>query len=776
MNMEYRNQDLLDQAAEAGIETYSLHLVLKTSLAEVKSYADVDMEELFAPAGTVHVSTEDAGATLSEKLAFVEEQIKAGNRQPEFLEVFKTIVFEILRQPDNSPFLTWLRRYMNYRWEGEPFSEDMFETYNSAFQKVREKGLVAPNNFFATFAAMLASSGQYDRMRSAIEMLPTTANLDGYLGLRVALSDLDIVSAKDDGDKNLLNRLQENERLFERLVHEAEGSVLIVGNGPQEVGKGRGAEVDSAGLVVRFNTFSTEYPYSEDYGTKTDVWVRMVPHPYVRFAPDPRSLKQVMITGANRLYRNYNNWDWFRVNINRLPGLGFTPSRPYVELAEKLGSIPTSGLLLSYMLYKLTGPLSRDQVLGCSFVNPEENQSDLYHYSDARSGWSKRHAVAREKDFFQKLVRLDDRKTYYTPVRAGARTIAPAAATMNLTTKSTASDWTARKFLQGYDQIFTTSEGLTEYMVGGKSFLKLTPEVQKALEPSDNALVIGFGLRGSGKKALSVAETQGVDKALAEYGLISGLNIPSKSGFKFSLMLDDLGIFFDTTKRSRAEQLILDGEPDKDMLTRAKALIDKIVDHNIVKYNDAPMVDFKEGAGQRRILVMDQTSGDLSISLGQCENYTFEGMLQHALDQKDAHVFLKLHPETVQGVKGANFDLDRLKEHPNLTLISENCNAMHLIKQMDEVYVMTSGAGLEALMAGKKVTCFGVPFYAGWGLTTDMQPFANPRTSRTLEEIVSAVFLRQTLWFDPVTHTECEVEQCLDRVLQLRPHTAPVRT
>ena len=181
MNMEYRNQDLLDQAAEAGIETYSLHLVLKTSLAEVKSYADVDMEELFAPAGTVHVSTEDAGATLSEKLAFVEEQIKAGNRQPEFLEVFKTIVFEILRQPDNSPFLTWLRRYMNYRWEGEPFSEDMFETYNSAFQKVREKGLVAPNNFFATFAAMLASSGQYDRMRSAIEMLPTTANLDGYL-------------------------------------------------------------------------------------------------------------------------------------------------------------------------------------------------------------------------------------------------------------------------------------------------------------------------------------------------------------------------------------------------------------------------------------------------------------------------------------------------------------------------------------------------------------------------------------------------------------------
>ena len=195
-------------------------------------------------------------------------------------------------------------------------------------------------------------------------------------------------------------------------------------------------------------------------------------------------------------------------------------------------------------------------------------------------------------------------------------------------------------------------------------------------------------------------------------------------------------------------------------------MISTIVENNIVKYNDAPLKLFNQGAGKRRILVMDQTSGDMSIELGQCAKYSFKDMLRHALSEKDAHVFLKLHPETVQGVKEANFDFKTLRDLSNLTLITENCNAMHLIKQVDEVYVMTSGAGLEALMAGKAVTCFGVPFYSGWGLTTDMQSFNNPRVKRRLEDIVAAVFLKQTLWYDLETREECSAEKSLSRLLE----------
>ena len=40
---------------------------------------------------------------------------------------------------------------------------------------------------------------------------------------------------------------------------------------------------------------------------------------------------------------------------------------------------------------------------------------------------------------------------------------------------------------------------------------------------------------------------------------------------------------------------------------------------------------------------------------------------------------------------------------------------------MDRVYVVSSTMGFEALLAGKSVTCFGMPWYAGWGATDDRQ-------------------------------------------------------
>jgi capsular polysaccharide export protein len=45
-----------------------------------------------------------------------------------------------------------------------------------------------------------------------------------------------------------------------------------------------------------------------------------------------------------------------------------------------------------------------------------------------------------------------------------------------------------------------------------------------------------------------------------------------------------------------------------------------------------------------------------------------------------------------------------------------------LIAMADELHVNSSLAGFEALLRGKPVTVHGVPFYAGWGLTTDRGP------------------------------------------------------
>ena len=48
-------------------------------------------------------------------------------------------------------------------------------------------------------------------------------------------------------------------------------SIAIVGNGPYEIGSGKGDEIDAHDIVVRFNTYNTSQNYTKDYGKKTNI-------------------------------------------------------------------------------------------------------------------------------------------------------------------------------------------------------------------------------------------------------------------------------------------------------------------------------------------------------------------------------------------------------------------------------------------------------------------------------------------------------------------------
>ena len=73
--------------------------------------------------------------------------------------------------------------------------------------------------------------------------------------------------------------------------------------------------------------------------------------------------------------------------------------------------------------------------------------------------------------------------------------------------------------------------------------------------------------------------------------------------------------------------------------------------------------------------------------------------------------------------------------------------------------------GFEALLRGKRVTCLGTPFYAGWGLTDDR---AMPITRRTatpdLTALVHAVLIDYPRYFDPKTGLPCPVEIVVERL------------
>jgi capsular polysaccharide export protein len=93
-----------------------------------------------------------------------------------------------------------------------------------------------------------------------------------------------------------------------------------------------------------------------------------------------------------------------------------------------------------------------------------------------------------------------------------------------------------------------------------------------------------------------------------------------------------------------------------------------------------------------------------------------------------------------------------------------------LIETVDEVHVNTSLAGFEALLRDKPVTTHGVPFYAGWGLTTDLGPVPSRRTTRrNIDELVAAALLLYPRYLDPVTGLPCPAEIAVARLSSSEP-------
>ncbi|MBK8579299.1 MAG: hypothetical protein IPN78_14060, partial [Candidatus Accumulibacter sp.] len=84
----------------------------------------------------------------------------------------------------------------------------------------------------------------------------------------------------------------------------------------------------------------------------------------------------------------------------------------------------------------------------------------------------------------------------------------------------------------------------------------------------------------------------------------------------------------------------------------------------------------------------------------------------------------------------------------------------------------TSLTGFEALLRGKSVTCYGQPFYSGWGLTVDVVP--NPRRVRRLllDELVAGALIEYPVYLSRQGVDLITPEQALDELLDGEPVAA----
>jgi capsular polysaccharide export protein len=95
---------------------------------------------------------------------------------------------------------------------------------------------------------------------------------------------------------------------------------------------------------------------------------------------------------------------------------------------------------------------------------------------------------------------------------------------------------------------------------------------------------------------------------------------------------------------------------------------------------------------------------------------------------------------------------------------------LSLVDVADEVHTLSSLAGFDALLRGKAVFTYGLPFYAGWGLTHDaLAPVPWRHRTLTLDMLCAGALLHYPLYWDWRTRLFTTPEAVVD---QLAPEAA----
>ena len=234
-----------------------------------------------------------------------------------------------------------------------------------------------------------------------------------------------------------------------------------------------------------------------------------------------------------------------------------------------------------------------------------------------------------------------------------------------------------------------------------------------------------------------------------------------------SLVLDDLGIYYDPARESRLERLIAaSGDLRPDELARAERLRRALVARGVTKYN--PGGAHPELPAGHRVLVAGQVEDDASIRFGAGEVSTNLGLLRAARDANPGAVILyKPHPDVEAGLRPGRIAPEEAAALADAVL--DRADPGPLLAEVDEVWTLTSGLGFEALLRGVAVVTLGAPFYAGWGLTRDLGPVPPRRRARApLDGLVHAALIAYPRYLDPVSGRPCSPEVALERLAEGR--------
>ncbi|MFX1671541.1 capsular biosynthesis protein [Paraburkholderia sp. A2WS-5] len=212
-----------------------------------------------------------------------------------------------------------------------------------------------------------------------------------------------------------------------------------------------------------------------------------------------------------------------------------------------------------------------------------------------------------------------------------------------------------------------------------------------------------------------------------EDGFLHSTGLGSDHIAPCSQIIDRRGLYFDPSRPSDLTVILNETAFTDVELARARQLRGEITRLGLTKYNlgrRKPV--WRPPAGKRVVLVPGQVADDASIRLGTRGITTAEQLLREVRAQRpDGFVVYKPHPDVLSGNRQGLIQAATLAD-----VVEQDSDLISLIEVADEVHTLSSLSGFEALIRGKAVYTYGLPFYAGWGLTTDA--LAQPWRKRAL--------------------------------------------
>ncbi|MBE7562292.1 beta-3-deoxy-D-manno-oct-2-ulosonic acid transferase [Acidithiobacillus sp. HP-6] len=279
-----------------------------------------------------------------------------------------------------------------------------------------------------------------------------------------------------------------------------------------------------------------------------------------------------------------------------------------------------------------------------------------------------------------------------------------------------------------------------------------------------------------------------------EDGFLRSIGLGADLIAPLSYCFDGSGLYYDASKASDLEQILATHDFDATLLERAHALREQIVALGLTKYNvgqggwqrpetrlpsirspeshpaarrfskqqqSDPQALAQNQAVTQVILVVGQVESDASIALGSASTQSNLALLRKVREMHpDAYVVYKPHPDVSAGLRRVGAGEEQATAYCDEVV--HNVSMHQLLTQVDQVHVMTSAAGFEALLRDKPVTCHGSPFYAGWGLTNDQETIPRRQRLLSLDALVAAALILYPRYIHPQEQCLCSPEAAVN--------------